>query len=293
MSYCRQSLEGGRTMPNVWLVLGQERLLEADEGALPALSSLCEALGVSTHWDEADRTLYLSPLCVGALSENEVAKAESFQEVAEITDSPEELGIQVEYVQPLTDNSEDVPRVVLFADYSVVQDLMPPTAPEPTVQPIPARAPKVVAEIDLAPPVMYIPEPQPEPAVVEAEPVLVSEPLIVLPAPAAAPPPRPKPFADPRTVPGASRVIVFQREREHPKAEAPPPAPAPVLEPPPAPTVAPTPEPVPEPAPVLPQAPLPAAARQDLISVATARPQKPYVKEVRVIQQGSTVMRTR
>lgn len=52
-------------MPNLWLVLGQERLLEAGDASLPALCGLCRALGVRTHWDEGSHTLYIASPFMG------------------------------------------------------------------------------------------------------------------------------------------------------------------------------------------------------------------------------------
>ncbi|HEY3368900.1 MAG TPA: hypothetical protein VGK74_27910 [Symbiobacteriaceae bacterium] len=52
-------------MCSLRLMLGWERLLDADDTALPALRSLCQALNIDTHWDEAERTLYIQSPVAG------------------------------------------------------------------------------------------------------------------------------------------------------------------------------------------------------------------------------------
>lgn len=48
-------------MRTLKLVLGLEPFGEAERSALPALLGLCRALGIRTHWDQTEDTLYVEP----------------------------------------------------------------------------------------------------------------------------------------------------------------------------------------------------------------------------------------
>jgi hypothetical protein len=159
MSYPRWACEReGNGVCSLRLVLDWEQILEAEDGVLPALETLCRALGVGTHWDEGDRTLYIDSPVQGKRPQG------LFRGLSRLWATP-----------PL----KEMPVAATPGPLSVMTtDVAPPDQapergpdPEPTPEPDPEPAPEP----------MFNPEPEIVQSgtvlVVEPEPVLVLDPV--------------------------------------------------------------------------------------------------------------------
>lgn len=133
-------------MRTVHLVLGRERLVEADESALPALQALCRALGVRCFWDELEATLYIESPALGRrlrLTPGDMDAELSLQVVALLAQSLERVGasvavtpridaqLQVAVSAAESDAGENLPAQIADGLYEgLVRFFLTPAAPE-------------------------------------------------------------------------------------------------------------------------------------------------------------------